>query len=337
MTQLQTINPIDKMTENPAGPERLHIETLDARSTEDALTKIYGCTQFRHSAEPSLVHVTRGWLGRIMLDTLKFSNTMTFNAAPLGRIGICRVHAGIIETRTGTGDLERSTAGDLLILPASKIPFSGRIHRAHLDLTMLDITEFNHLIPAAPETWNGAAQFTSHRPISSTAADRLSRLIDYLLKQMRTVPQGEQSPVLTAMAAQGLAATVLAALPDSAVVDPNSVGRSDDQQPAVLRRAITFIDENAHTDLALTNIAAAVDLTPRAVQYMFSNNLGISPMEYVRRTRLRLAHQDLITNNETTTTVGEIARKWGFTNPTRFVARYKSQYNCSPEKTLHSS
>lgn len=326
------------MTENPTvGPERLDIETHDAGSTAEALRKTYSCTQIQQSGGHSAVRITRGWLGRITLDTLKFSGSVTYDAPSLGRVCICRVHSGHIETRIRGGALETSSAGDLIIFPASKERYSGQIHQAHFDLTILDIAEFNRLAPSDHEAGVGSIRFTCHKPISSVAANRLSRFIDFLQIQMLATPNADQSPLLTAMAAQGLAATVLAALPNTAVAEPTSTDHRDDQQPAILRRAITFIAENAQSDLTLADIAAAVNVTPRAVQYMFRNHLGISPMEHLRRTRLHRAHRDLIKSDEATTTVGDIARQWGFTNYTRFVARYKNEYNCSPEKTLHSS
>src|ERR1700760_1432292 len=40
-------------------------------------------------------------------------------------------------------------------------------------------------------------------------------------------------------------------------------------QPETLRRAIAFIHENAHLDIGLGDIAAALGVTPRSVQYTF--------------------------------------------------------------------
>jgi len=37
-------------------------------------------------------------------------------------------------------------------------------------------------------------------------------------------------------------------------------------QPQTLRRAIAFIHDNAHSDIALTDIAVAIGVTPRSVQ-----------------------------------------------------------------------
>src|ERR1700754_1147057 len=61
-------------------------------------------------------------------------------------------------------------------------------------------------------------------------------------------------------------------------------------QPQTLRRAIAFIHDNAHRDIALTDIAAAIGVTPRSVQYTFRRHLGSTPLEYLRWVRLNRAH-----------------------------------------------
>ncbi len=46
-------------------------------------------------------------------------------------------------------------------------------------------------------------------------------------------------------------------------------------------------------DIGLSDIAAAVGVTPRSVQYTFRRHLGTTPLEYLRRVRLDRAHRDL--------------------------------------------
>src|SRR3954467_3440608 len=58
-------------------------------------------------------------------------------------------------------------------------------------------------------------------------------------------------------------------------------------QPQTLRRAIAFIHENAHRDIGVSDIAGAINVTPRSVQYTFRRHLGTTPLEYLRRGGLR--------------------------------------------------
>ncbi|HZE18313.1 MAG TPA: helix-turn-helix transcriptional regulator [Mycobacterium sp.] len=102
----------------------------------------------------------------------------------------------------------------------------------------------------------------------------------------------------------------------------------------LLRRAIAFIEDNAHTDIAVTDIAAAIYVSPRGLQYMFRKHRDCTPMEYLRRVRLHYAHLELVAGNRGTTTVGEIARRWGFGHLGRFAVSYRQAYGESPHVTL---
>ena len=107
-------------------------------------------------------------------------------------------------------------------------------------------------------------------------------------------------------------------------------------QPQTLRRAIAFIQDNAHRDIALTDIAAAIGVTPRSVQYIFRRHLGTTPLEYLRRLRLHRAHRDLQAAAPAVDTVMEIAGRWRFGHPGRFSRAYKEAFGTSPSSTLRT-
>ncbi len=109
---------------------------------------------------------------------------------------------------------------------------------------------------------------------------------------------------------------------------------SSGAQPQTLRRAIAFIDNNADSDIGLTDIAAALNVTPRSVQYAFRRHLGTTPLEYLRRVRLDRAHQDLQRADPSVDTVTAIAGRWGFTHPGRFSMAYKRAFGTAPSRTL---
>src|ERR1700737_4856256 len=51
-------------------------------------------------------------------------------------------------------------------------------------------------------------------------------------------------------------------------------------QPQTLRRAIAFIGDNAHRDIGLGDMATAIGVTGRSVQYTFRRHLGTTPLLY---------------------------------------------------------
>ena len=107
----------------------------------------------------------------------------------------------------------------------------------------------------------------------------------------------------------------------------------DPTLPETLKEAVAFIHHRA-ADISINEVAAAVHLTPRAVQYLFRRQLDTTPTEYMRRVRLHRAHQDLVAGDRSNTTVTEIAQRWGFAHTGRFAVLYRQTYGQSPHTTL---
>ena len=106
--------------------------------------------------------------------------------------------------------------------------------------------------------------------------------------------------------------------------------------PQTLRRAIAFIEDNAHLDIRLADIAAAIGVTPRSVQYTFRRHLDATPLEYLRRVRLHRAHRDLQAADPAVETVTAIAVRWRFGHPGRFSMAYKAVFGTPPSRTLRA-
>ena len=102
-----------------------------------------------------------------------------------------------------------------------------------------------------------------------------------------------------------------------------------------MRRAITFIDEHAHQDIAGTEIAAAAGVTVRAVQLAFRRHLDTTPLGYLRRVRLDHAHRQLAAADPRHESVTAVAYRWGFSS-SRFAAYYRQAYGVLPSQTLRN-
>ncbi len=113
----------------------------------------------------------------------------------------------------------------------------------------------------------------------------------------------------------------------------NHVGNNN-SHPPLLRRALSYIHDNAHHDITVSDIAAAVNVTPRSVQYSFRQHLQTTPLEYLRRVRLDRAHRELQSADPSMDTVMAIAGRWGFGHAGRFSRIYKQAFGTSPSQTL---
>jgi AraC-like DNA-binding protein len=110
--------------------------------------------------------------------------------------------------------------------------------------------------------------------------------------------------------------------------------REGSSRSRTLQRALAYIDEHAHEPISVLDIAEAARLTPRGLQALFQRELGVTPMERLRRVRLRGVHDALILADPTSTTVAEIAHRWGFAHLGRFAGQFAAEFGLRPSELL---
>ena len=103
--------------------------------------------------------------------------------------------------------------------------------------------------------------------------------------------------------------------------------------PSTVRRALAYIDAHAHEPITIDDVAAAAHISTRGLQYAFRRSLDFTPSDYLRRARLAGAHHQLV-DAAPGETVAAIARRWGFTNVSRFSSAYRAEYGVHPSKRL---
>ncbi len=310
--------------------EDLEFESRDLAATEDFLVRAY--TKMSIGAgdgETASARIERRWLGEISYDELDLGFSMSYDADPLGRICLCRVHDGTIEENFIDEPTDVFAPGDVTLFSPPELPYSGRVLSARYDLTMFGAD----LLDRVASTVDGArVRLTGHRAVSVDAHQRLDRAISYV----RDVVMSDEvavTPLVASTTESMLAAVVLEAFPTTAAVELTATDRLD-AKPELLRRAISFIESSADCDVSVSDIAESVHVTPRALQYMFRKHLDMTPMEYLRRVRLDHAHRDLLRSDPADTTVSIIAARWGFAHTGRFAAMYRRAYGVNPSDSL---
>jgi transcriptional regulator GlxA family with amidase domain len=98
--------------------------------------------------------------------------------------------------------------------------------------------------------------------------------------------------------------------------------------PKILRRAIKIMEKNLEEPLALSKIAATLDVSQRQLERIFATYAGVSPVRYYLDARLDRA-RSLAT--QTDMTVLEIAIACGF-RPTHFAKAYRTRFGLTPSK-----
>ncbi|MGW6318946.1 helix-turn-helix transcriptional regulator [Streptomyces sp. NPDC055099] len=181
------------------------------------------------------------------------------------------------------------------------------------DRTHLHFLELQAPDAAAAQLWKAATSFASHR-----------------LDGAQSVPA-----LLSGQLAHLLATTVLAVFPHQTPGQRRI--DSTDATPATLQRALAYIDAHAHRNITLADIAQAAYASPRALQQAFRRHRDTTPIAYLRRVRLEQAHRELQAATPDTSTVTQIAARWGFAHTSRFAGHYRDAFGLSPATTLREN
>jgi AraC-like DNA-binding protein len=85
----------------------------------------------------------------------------------------------------------------------------------------------------------------------------------------------------------------------------------------------------------LPALCAEIGVPERTLRAYCASFLDCSPIEYARLRRLNLAHSTLLRSDCNVTSVAEIARVHGFSQPGRFAVTYRALFGETPLATLH--
>ena len=106
--------------------------------------------------------------------------------------------------------------------------------------------------------------------------------------------------------------------------------------PKTVRRALSYIDAHAHEPITVDDVARAVHISTRGLQYAFQRSLDVTPSEYLRRARIAGARESLLAAGPDER-LADIARRWGFASTARFSTAYLRAFGERPADTLARS
>lgn len=310
------------------------VETTDVQTAYEALASLYGIRRFAATGARPYLRIDQDQLGPVDLHHLIFTMQCNLDGPPMGAYFFGQIVRGNINYQRSGGGWESPVygAGDVLLAVQPDIAWHGDIAGADLEFASLRPALLGQVAETAPSRRAQPIRFTGYQPTTAQDACRWLRTFSFVRHQLLATPAADQ-PLVTGAAARLLAATALSVFPNNALADPTIEDRHD-ASPPTLRRAVVFIDENAHRDISVADIAAAAFVTTRAVQLAFRRHLDTTPMEYLRRVRLAHAHRDLVMADPAHESVTAVAYRWGFPNPSRFAIQYRQTYGVPPSHTL---
>ncbi len=94
-----------------------------------------------------------------------------------------------------------------------------------------------------------------------------------------------------------------------------------------VRLCCEYVLEHLHEKISLEQLGEACGRSPHHVSDMFCRDLGMRPMEFIRREKLRQAHRALDNLN---LTIANISELFSFASPSAFSKQFSDEYGMTP-------
>ena len=318
-------------------PERSEAQISDIADADEFLEDAYGVSlrlsrRLSGHREGPLVCHTRVSVGPLTIDDVYSAGQLDARPDPLGRVVVTWPSSGHVAASCD-GLHSEASAGDVALLTQPHLPYRASSEDLRATAVLLDPALVASVATGLPVSQAPLPiRFSNFEPVDAAAARLWKRTVTYI-KETVLSDDLLATPLVVGNASRLLAAVTLRTFANCASTESTPRDHSD-HKPVLLRRAMEFIDANVASDIGLAEIAESVHVTPRAVQYLFRRHLETTPLQYLRRLRLHHAHQDLMSSDRESSTVTEIAARWGFAHTGRFAVLYRQTYGQSPHSTL---
>lgn len=110
--------------------------------------------------------------------------------------------------------------------------------------------------------------------------------------------------------------------------------RAQPSTPRSVRAVIDYCEGVTESVPTIGDLARIAGVSVRSLQESFKTHVGLTPTEYLREVRLRHVNRDLILADMESSSVSEIASRWGFTHLGRFSRMYADRFGELPSLTI---
>jgi len=162
------------------------------------------------------------------------------------------------------------------------------------------------------------------------AAQRFMSLVGRVTQAAETggTPSGTESAYAATEALTRALVTCLTA------ADASEERTTTYHQARIMARFVEAVDASVDQPLYMTDLCRDLAVSGRALRAYCHEHLGISPHRFLLLRRMHLAHSALLHASPGSTTVTEIATRFGFWELGRFAVAYRALFGASPSVTL---
>ncbi|MDR6871998.1 AraC-like DNA-binding protein [Bosea sp. BE125] len=173
----------------------------------------------------------------------------------------------------------------------------------------------------------------------SGLATSLKRQLDFVMDEFQRPDGVASSPVALASLTDLLVALVLRGAPHNYVDQLDRAASA--VVPAYIRRAEDFMRANGAEPIRIPQVAAAAGCSVRTLGHVFRHFRGSTPLGVLHAIRLELARDDLTRGasgfGASVASVATVARRYGFTNSSRFTAAFRRRFGETPSEAARRS
>lgn len=316
-------------------PRVRSVSTTDRELAHSLIRKNYRITRLAGDGPEPFVY-SRAVSGESRFALCRFEyrrGRLLTDSEPSGFLVAGGVMAGRLSLRTRGEDI-RIGVGEPVAFPTHDAKTMDSIDLV-LGQVMLDRGAVERELEAMRLSAPGGLRSLATEAVSPSMARHWNDLVMHVHANVIGNDAVMASPLIRGSAFRSLVVAYLETFETNVVALGGADGLAP--LPSTVRRAREFIEQHAHDDIGVVEIAEAARVTPRALQLAFRRHLDSTPMAELRRARLRGAHGDLVMADPTLGhTVAGIALSWGFAHPGRFAAQYTAEFGRSPRDTLEA-
>ena len=240
---------------------------------------------------------------------------------------------GGASVRCGTQQMLASTRMASLPSPTERLSMRWANDSPHLIVRFSKAALQRQLEQLAQATFHQPLVFTLGVPIDTPPLAPMLNFVKYLCATF-----DEASTLGTATLAAQAEAYLLSTLLMSATHNHTSALDGDSRRPLLLRsvrRAQDFLHSHVAEPLSLADICEQLGVSARALQTAFKQDIGQTPMAYLREIRLDCVRQALLEPEQPARAiVSQVAAQYGFLHLGHFAAHYRRRFGELPHQTL---
>jgi len=256
---------------------------------------------------------------------VRFTGTMRTSTRAFPRLIAAHAAQGQHRWQSGGESGDGRTA--FIVPPDTE--FSAEFGHLHLRTFSVTIDVLEHVLRALVGDDPRRIQFAGLNTRASNP-----RLVAETLRFLEATALADgkvaASPLMRSQLMHQAVAALVTAFP---LIDADE---TDQRRPTAraVRRAVAFMEENVGNPISIGDIAVAAGTSVRALQSAFHKAFEIPPSTYLRRLRIEGAHHELRAAHPGSTTVRDVAMRWGFAHTGRFAQLYAAMYGEHPSHTL---